>query len=410
MSLSEGSQAQATSPSPPPDVERPELPPRSKGGVSDTPGLSAHSLNSSLNVPPPPQRKRTSFGGEDIASPIHCTRDPHRLVAYLVRFPKPELVKAASEVEIPDRFLIYTPPPPPLSKPKENEKEGQIHKVQRKWEEEIREAKTSDAETMSWKGLKGKATKGINWGISKTKTSNAEFLNRMTPGGGSDKRDDNRGEDSHEDEHAKPTVKLEELMLIYPSSMPKDPDQLRQEFVNTMLRSKSKAEKDAIVATGLLPVSFAIDTLATLVWPFGGLLEIDAVWAYASIRGAKTSRSVTKRLASTSETGDHDKDKLTLNFTPSARLALLEKYLAARCHEREPKLFPYIAAVPTETEILEAIGWSPSQIGSEKNWKDEAWEVSEVKEDLKSVMAKGAKEWGKWCHAFEKEPEKALKK
>ncbi|KAI7337705.1 hypothetical protein KC315_g2137 [Hortaea werneckii] len=411
MSFSEDtSQAKAASSAPPPDVERPELPPRSNVGVSDIPGLSAHSLNSSLNVPPPPQRKRTSFGGEDIASPIHYTRDPHRLVAYLVPFPKPKLAEASAKPDIPERFLIYTPPPPPLSKPEQNQQEGHVHKVQRKWEEEIREAKTSDAKTMSWKGLKGKATKGINWGISQTKTSNAEFLNRMTPSGGNDEHDDNRAEESHEDENTKPTVKLEELMLVYPSSMPKDPDQLRQEFVNTMLRSKSKAEKDAIIATGLLPVSFAIDTLATLIWPFGGLLEIDAVWAYASIRGAKTSRSVTKRLASTSETGNRDEDKLTLSFTPSERLALLEKYLAARCHEREPKLFPFIAAAPTETEILETIGWSPSQTGPKKNWEDEAWEVSEVKEDLQSVMAKGAKEWGKWCHAFEKEPEKALKK
>lgn len=71
-----------------------------------------------------------------------------------------------------------------------------------------------------------------------------------------------------------------------------------------MLRCESKAEKDAIIATGLLPDSFAIDTLATLLWPFNGLPEIDAVCALASIHGAKTSRSVTRRLTSTSEKTD----------------------------------------------------------------------------------------------------------
>lgn len=157
----------------------------------------------------------------------------------------------------------------------------------------------------------------------------------------------------------------------------KNPDRLRQEVVNKMLPSKSKAEKVASIATGLLPVSFAIDILATLVGPFGGLLEIDAVWACASIRGAKTSHSVIKPLASTSETSDHNADRLTLGFTPSA-------------------------PPPTETEIVEAIGCLPSKTGWAKNWENEAWGVSEVKEDLKSMMAKGARRWAEWCHALRK--------
>ena len=67
--------------------------------------------------------------------------------------------------KIPQRFLIYTPPPPPfVDKPAEGEKEGRVHKVQRKWQDEIREAKTGNAKTVSWKGVKGKAIKGINWG------------------------------------------------------------------------------------------------------------------------------------------------------------------------------------------------------------------------------------------------------
>ncbi|TKA27546.1 hypothetical protein B0A50_04376 [Salinomyces thailandicus] len=303
--------------------------------------------NTTLNFPPPPQRQCPNFDGrEDIGSPIHYTRDPHRLVLYLVPFPKPSLAKVPNE-QVPTHFLIYTPPPLPLSKPKEGEKEGHVHKVQRKWEAEIRDAKTGNAKTMSWKGVKGKVTKGINWGIGQPKTSNREFLNRIGA------------------------------------------DQLKQEIVNTMLRSKSQAQRDAIIATDLLPVSLAIDTLATfpvslaidtlatLVWPFGGLLKIDAVWAHASIRGAKTS----------------------------------QRYLAARCHERSPELCPFVVAPPTDTEVLEAIGWSASQTGGvERNWEDEQWEVSEVMGDLKQVMSKGAKEGGKWCGAFEKEPEKALKK
>jgi hypothetical protein len=32
----------------------------------------------------------------------------------------------------------------------------------------------------------------------------------------------------------------------------------------------------------------------------------------------------------------------------------------------------------------------------EKNWEDEQWETQEVKDDLRSVFHKSAKEWDKW--------------
>lgn len=362
-------------------------------------------------APPPPRRHPNRYSGEqDISSPIHYTRDPKKLIAYVVPFPRPRIPDVPPE-KIPSRFLIYTPPPPPfVSDIPEGEKEGRVHKVQRKWQDEIREAKTGKAKTMSWKGVKGKAIKGINWGMGQTKNSNLEFLNRIGTDQSDQKADAHAEDGKHEDEDTNATVKLEEMLLVYPSSMSSNPDQMREEFINTMLRSKSKAQRDAAIATGMLPVAAAIDTLIMFVWPFGGLLEIDAVWAYASIRGAKTSRSVTKRLTSTSRPGKDDEDMLHLNFTPSPRLAILEKYLAARCHERNSKMYPAVVS-PTETEVLEAIGWFPSSKGGvERNWEDEQWEISEVKEDLRHVMGKGAREWEKWCKLFEKEPEKALGK
>lgn len=327
------------------------------------------------------------------------------------RSQKPRIPDVAPE-QIPQRFMIYTPPPPPfIDAPTDPKSEGRVHKVQRKWQDEIREAKTGNAKTMSWKGIKGKAIKGINWGMGQTKSSNLEFLNRIG-GGPQETEPDKHAEDGHpEEEQTQSTVKLEEMLLVYPSSMPGSPEQLREEFINTMLRSKSKAQRDAVIATGLLPVSFAIDVLLTFIWPFGGLLEIDAVWAAASIRGAKTSRSITKRLTSTSQSGRHDEDVLHLNFTPSPRIAVLEQYLAAGCYSRGAGLFPSVGVAPSESEVLEAIGWFPSSKGgAERNWEDEQWEISEVKDDLKSVMGKGAKEWDKWCRLFAKAPEKAIKK
>ena len=58
-----------------------------------------------------------------------------------------------------------------------------------------------------------------------------------------------------------------------------------------MMQSKTKTQRDAVIAAGLMPIYFAIDVLVMVISPFGGLLEIDSVWAYLSIRGAKTARS-----------------------------------------------------------------------------------------------------------------------
>ena len=220
------------------------------------------------------------------------------------------------------------------------------------------------------------------------------------------------------------------MVLVYPSSYAASPDQVKTEFVNTMMRTKSKAQRDAVLATGLLPVSAAIDIMATLIWPFGGLLEVDSVWAYSSIRGAKTARSVTKRLSSSttpssapsttgntnvqpSQTPTTDEAQLHLSFTQSPRLSLLTRYLNTRCRDIDAKHFPTTEVPPTETEVLAAIGWAPSNHAhgaEQKNWEDEEWETREVREDLKQTLGKAAKEWDKWCLAFAKDPEKALKK
>ena len=371
--------------------------------------------------PPLPPRHSTEQAAT--IDPIHYTRDPHRLTAYLIPFPKPQL-KNTPSAGIPDRFLIYTPPAPPIPKPAEGSKEPKLQKVQRKWQEEVRAAKTSTAKTASWKGVKSKATRGINKAVGLTTTANLDFLNRIPDGKGSSSRQsspDGRHADDgvHEDERTHKTVGLQEMVLVYPASYDATPEQVKVEFINSMMRSKSKAQRDAVIATGLLPVTAAIDILATVIWPFGGLLEVDGVWAYSSIRGAKTARSVTKRLTSSTKSGvTHPKseeqemqgDKLHLNFQQDPRIEVLYRYLCSKCTMRDPQLFASRGTATTESEVLEAIGWAPSQTGGEKNWEDEQWETSEVKDDLKNVMSKGAREWDKWCKKFAEDPEKALKK
>ena len=149
-------------------------------------------------------------------------------------------------------------------------------------------------------------------------------------------------------------------------------------------------------------------------------MEVDGVWAYSSIRGAKTARSVTKRLTSSTQAGtSHPQseeqemagDKLRLTFTQSPRLEVLDRYLMARCRDYDHRHFSSTEMAPTESEVLAAIGWAPSQTGgAQKNWEDEQWETEEVKGDLRNTLDKAAKEWDKWCKAFAKNPEKAVKK
>ena len=229
------------------------------------PSTQSNALSTTGPVfPPPPTRKAQDFGPDDPSNPIHFVRDPHKLVAYLIPFPKPDFKKglfhAASGNDVPERFLIYTPPPPPLKAPAEGEKEAKFHKVQRKWQEEVRSAKADDSKVASWKGLKSRATKGINTAMGWTTTSNLDFLNRVPGAKSRETTPDKHAEDGvHEGDETKRTVGLEEMVLIYPSTLPGTQEQIREEFVNTMLRSKSKAQRDSVIATGLLPVGFAID-------------------------------------------------------------------------------------------------------------------------------------------------------
>jgi hypothetical protein len=133
----------------------------------------------------------------------------------------------------------------------------------------------------------------------------------------------------------------------------------------------------------------------------------------ASYRGAKTARSVTKRLSSTSTSGNahSSSDTLRLNFIPSHRADTLESYLLGQCISRDRGVFnAQHGGLPSEEEVMRAIGWSASGVYESKNWEDEAWERDQVVEDLRATMGKAAKAWDKWVKAYAKNPSKAVKK
>jgi len=99
-------------------------------------------------------------------------------------------------------------------------------------------------------------------------------------------------------------------------------------------------------------------------------------------------------------------------------MEILRRYLVEKCHLMDPKMFRSEGVPPTETEVMEAIGWRPvirvphgeKRMQGELNWDDENWQMRGFKEDFEKMMKKGAKSWGRWCKRFGKDPEKAVKK
>ncbi|KAL1408752.1 hypothetical protein Q8F55_005565 [Vanrija albida] len=390
----------------------------------------------------------------DDNAPDEFIRDPHKLIAYLVPLPPPARLYA-DEQPPPLRFLTYTPPPPPLVKaPDEDSNKAQkaMHKVQYKWQQELREAHETDAKVTSWKGFKGRLNKAIDWGMSKTTSADLDFVTRIptdgekvhqkkpgqsgaatpatpaTPGGAhtpagvdpdlAPTPDDHHvfaDDGVHESETTRATVKLDELVLIYPMTMDMTEKEIREEFVNSLMRTKSKAQRDAVIATGLLPVSVAVDTLLMFVgWVFGGLFEVDAVWAANSLRGAKTARSVTKRLASSTKSGSvHNSDEhIQLRFIASQRAQPLQDYLLGQCLRKDVGMFarPRGVVIPTSNDVLRSIGWHNSGVYEETNWEDEAWERHQVEADLDKTFQKSASAWDKWLKLYERNPQRALKR
>ncbi|PPJ59828.1 hypothetical protein CBER1_10634 [Cercospora berteroae] len=500
-------------------------------------GLNGHPVPDTSHLAPPPQRL-SQLDVQSEPSATDYKRDLRKLTAYLIPYPKPHLPGVAPE-DIPQRFLVYTPPSPPFhTKPPEGRREGVTQWTKRHWYKELREAKMRDppnGKATKWKRLKWKGTKATDWGIRKVKSSNLEFLNRVA---GLQDEADRLAEDVY---HR--SVSPEEIRLIYPPAMNEfddlDEEALKREFLASMQRTKRKAYKHSVYATLLMPPALVFDTVIVPVWPFGGAAEVDAVWLYASVRGAKTSRDVMRRLGSeekkrkrgsrflssknkkgkVGEKGDetaadgngvpHQQDQtatsppstiehepglyqqqdrpktsskkrktpLNLTFIPSPRIGLLEQYLASACHKHNPDLFPIYNSPPSESQVLEAIGWlhsdqnpayafyrnpsrqnqntqfniiddsgdgvesntntdnRPTSTGSRRttsrgrerererdaggagglahkamSWDDEQWEILQVKDDLKDVFGKGAKEWGKWCLLWKKKPGKAEKR
>lgn len=81
---------QEQNPALPPRPQQEDLPPYNPQDYSNQPMGTTQQFEQ-------PQHVRLSLEQEDISSPIHFTRDPKKLVGYLVPFPKPKLPNVPPE-------------------------------------------------------------------------------------------------------------------------------------------------------------------------------------------------------------------------------------------------------------------------------------------------------------------------
>lgn len=291
--------------------------------------------------------------------------------------------------------MIYTPPAPHLLKPL-GSKEGKRHKIKRVAQQQVRKAKTFEGKTLSLRGLHSKALRGVDRAVSAIRSTDVTFLNRV------------------------PRQQVDELVLLHPTSVlaAQTPAQTHDEFAAQLRRARSKAAKHSLLSLALFAPAVAIDTVAVVVWPFGGLAEIDAVWAWASISGYLTARSITRRLDVSSmvttppptpprdsdsfaerprrdsrqvrfqEDLDEEDEKmrgsawrkrkpLKVRFAPDEAMATMESYFLELCHRRNPRAFKSPGVPPTQTDVLSSIGWWPDRRGRapgverDGDWDDE---------------------------------------
>lgn len=378
----------------------------------------------------PPTPKRTfsasSSGGMTILSPLSSVqhiREQGKFHAYLVPFPKPTL-KGVKPEDVPERFLIYSPPLPPLSKPADGEKETHWHKARRQWQEDVRKAIMQETPGTTWKGMKAKSSLMLRQGVTKTMSSTAEFLDRASGTFSYDEDSEgvaqspnpstksitelpetsspieqnpsaatsscavhNQSASELSDKAAKKY--LEELTLVYPPALELSPEDIRTEFVSALTRSREKSMKDTAVSSSLLPVAAALD--ASLIVTLGGLTGSAAAWAYTSVRNIKTSNEISKGISLSEEqanpehahgctcghhktefgpfhiTRKEKKNSINLRLQQSPSLDLLRHYLYLACADKEFSMFPHAPFTETrsngavdEEAVLRTIGWKPT--------------------------------------------------
>lgn len=421
--------------------------------------------------PPLPPRRSSEPQYHHYHPAMPYRRDAERVMAYMIPLPQP---RGGGRRSVPQRYMLYLPPAPDLLKPAQDAggvKERKRDRVTRRWQHEVRKAKTfNNGAVVSLSGIYYASVRGAVYVLSLLQRSELTFLSRL------------------------PRKTLRELDFVHPGVSDEDDyeDDVSggggsgrggrfEEVMDEFERSRRLARRDFWIATAVLPFATAVDIAIPI---FGGFSEVTLVWMVVTGRAWRAARSVVGRLvpapgdhpghqqqqqqgsglggrsvADGAAAGGHqdegegllgqrtgvgrnpngvgsftehpdeqegrgthhngekrdksrkkqERQPVEMGFRASTELTLLTQYVEAACHQRNPEAFPDVGGPQSEAEVLRSIGWAPEEREVENKEDDLAWQVRKTSEDLRAAATKAAKTWDKWCRKYAEDPERALR-
>ncbi|KAJ4422510.1 hypothetical protein N0V82_002844 [Gnomoniopsis sp. IMI 355080] len=403
------------------------------GSELDTTSLLEANTDDGYEKPPALPPRRPSILSEQAPpinpnQPLTFYRSKDYVMAFMIPLPQP--IRADGQrVDVPQRYMLYVPPAPDLLKPppSSNIKERKRDKCVRKWQTEVRKAKTQHRPVASFKGFYHATVRGAGYCLALIQRSELTFLARL------------------------PRKTLRELCFVHPITERTEGSRKFELVKEEFRRNKHVAKRDFWIGAVLLPFAEGLDIAIPI---GGGFSEVTLVWMIVTGSAWKTSSGMLQRLNFTdvipnrriqdgleddyrngnanedisegaeasADQVDHGRSKTSrwkkekenrppveTTFHPSAFLDKLSHYIRATCHACDPEIFPDVGQPSTEVDVLRSIGWAPEERESEDPDGDVAWQIQKTTDDLKVVVTKAAKTWGKFCATYVVDPEKALR-
>lgn len=390
-------------------------------------------------LPPRPPSFVTEQGPPEYPSqPITFFRSEERIMAFMIPLPQP-VRPSGIPIDVPQRYMLYLPPAPDRLKPSPTSgiKERKRDKCVRKWQTEVRKAKTTQNRSKaSFSGIYHATIRGAVYCLALIQRSELTFLSRL------------------------PRKTLRDLCFVHPAAERTEERQKFELVKEEFRRNKHVAKRDFWIGAVILPFAQGVDIAIPV---GGGFSEVTLAWMIVTGTAWKTSSGMLQRLQfkdglvsrgslsgtdnvhrddnsndnlnndaeSSSDDEDLKKEKtprwkkrigrgkekekekkppVDMNFCPSTSLDKISHYIRATCHTCDPELFPDVGQPSSEIDVLRSIGWAPVERETEDPDGDVAWQIQKTTEDLKAVVTKGAKTWGQFCEAYAVNPGKALRR
>ncbi|CAN8105859.1 unnamed protein product [Discula destructiva] len=426
------------------DEKKPPLPPRRSSSIAADRGLL------------PAYSSTISTNNHHHHQAVRYRRSKEQVVAYMIPLPPPRGADG-QPVSVPERFMLYLPPAPDLLKPPADSdiKERKRDKCARKWQGEVRKAKNYSGAVVSFSGIYCASVRGAVYCLSLIQRSELTFLSRLprktlkelmfVHPEGVETQDRRKFELVNEEFHRNKFVAKRDFWIgavVLPFAQAVD-------FVIPVGGGFSEVCLVWMIITGNAWRT-ANGMMKRLVFNdgVGGDMAMRSLTyeQQAGVHGGSNEMMTGadgRSAASRDDDEDEDLEKgnnvhsngnnkpsaswwkkrspkqpkpsVETVFRASAALDPLARYVQAACHARNAAAFPDVGAPDTEAGVLTSIGWAPAQRDEallsdpEERAADTAWQIRQATEDLRVAVAKAAKTWDKFCAAYVKDPERALR-